>query len=250
MKRRPTSQRVSRTRATAPFQPVSSSDRETEAKRWSTAVVALENADRRAKRMATARPQQLLMVRATTTSIGSTVPNRFKDSDWPHAMELASASWSRKPASSHRCPRLTGLAALRGRSGPGRHLPEADGCTPERVVAGETLSGHGLLESLLHPGQQRSVLDHRHEHGAGVPHIEEVPLPRPLEVAAVAEPTAPEPWDLVVGPVGLGGVGHLLPQPDDLALLLIDEHPLIRVDPAFEPGHLQAEGDLADLLTA
>ena len=39
-------QRGSRTRIMAPFQPFSSSDRGTEAKRWSTAVVALESAER------------------------------------------------------------------------------------------------------------------------------------------------------------------------------------------------------------
>ena len=69
------------------------------------------------------------------------------------------------------------------------------------------------------PGRSVPSLDHRHEHGAGVADVEEVALPRPLEVPAVTEPAAAEARDLVVGPVRLLGVGHLLPQAEDLSLL-------------------------------
>src|SRR6202161_384402 len=127
MKRRPTSQRGSRTRTMAPFQPFSSSDRETLAKRWSTAVVALENAESSAKRMATDRPQKFLVTRTKpeTSSVGkhtdqsdrskrSDRSERLKQPCRPDAKYLANASCSCKPASSHRCPHVRGLADTSG----------------------------------------------------------------------------------------------------------------------------------------
>jgi hypothetical protein len=53
-----------------------------------------------------------------------------------------------------------------------------------------------------------------------------------------------------VAAVRPGGVGHLLPQPEDLALGIVDEHSLVRVGPTSEAVHLGAQRELADLIPA
>src|SRR5580658_4122163 len=128
------------------------------------------------------------------------------------------------------------------------YFPQSDRRLPQREMAGQALARHGPLDALLHAGKQRAVTDHLEEDGPGVAHVEEVTLPGPLEIAGVAKPAPAQPGDLIVRAVGPGGVGHLLPQAEDLALLVVDEHLLVRVRPPFQTGHLEPQSQLADLL--
>ena len=85
---------------------------------------------------------------------------------------------------------------------------------------------------------------------AGVGVVEEVALPGPLVVAAVAEPRAAGAGDLVVRAVGLLDGRDLAPDPDQLADLLVDQDAHVRVRPLLEAGHLGAEDEAADLVAA
>ena len=87
-----------------------------------------------------------------------------------------------------------------------------------------------------------------HEHLRHVAEVEEVTLPLDQLVGIEPEPTAADAVDLVPGAVGL--VDDLLPEADDLALLLVDEHLLVLVDPVLQAFHLQAQSDVADLVDA
>src|SRR5450755_3505102 len=78
------------------------------------------------------------------------------------------------------------------------HFPQVDGPFPQWVVARKPVARHGSLHALLHAGQERPVFDHLHEGGAGVPHVEEVPLPAPLKMSGIAKPAPAEAGDLVV----------------------------------------------------
>src|SRR5688572_12647863 len=101
-----------------------------------------------------------------------------------------------------------------------------------------------------HPLGEGAVAHHLEEAGRGVAVVEPVTLEAPLEVAPVAEPRAADAGNLVVGAVGAGGGGDLLPEADDLALLLVDEDLLVRVHPTVEATHLESHCDLADLVAA
>src|SRR5664279_4156390 len=129
-------------------------------------------------------------------------------------------------------------------------LPQAHRSLSHPLVTGLPLAGCGLLEALLHALGQHPVVDNLDEGGGGVAHVEEVALPAPLVIAGVPEPTSAQTGDLVVASVGPGGVGHLLPQAEDLTLVLVDEHPLVGVGPPAQALHLEAQGVLADLVTA
>src|SRR5699024_1525628 len=87
-----------------------------------------------------------------------------------------------------------------------------------------------------------------HQDGGGIPEIEPVTVPAPPEIASVTEPAPTDAGHLVLGAVGSGGVGHLAPEPDHMALFLVDDDGLVRVLPPIEPAHLEAEGDVSDLL--
>ncbi|KIM16038.1 hypothetical protein QV65_17655 [Rhodococcus erythropolis] len=69
-----------------------------------------------------------------------------------------------------------------------------------------------------------------------------------MEVPAVAEPTTTDTVDGVVAPVLTLGIGNLLPQADHVSATFVDHKVLIRVLPAFEALHLEAESDFANLL--
>ena len=85
-----------------------------------------------------------------------------------------------------------------------------------------------------------------HEAFCDVAEVEEVTLPLDQQLVIEPEPAATDPVDLVPGAVAL--VGDLLPEADDLVLLLVDEHLLVLVDPVLQALHLQAERDVADLV--
>src|SRR5207302_492882 len=129
------------------------------------------------------------------------------------------------------------------------HVPQSDRCLAEPIVAG-LLAGRRAFHALRHSLGERAVLDHLDEGRGGVSEVEEVTLPRPLEVAAVAEPAAPDTGDDVLASVCALRVGYLLPEADHLALALVDQDVLIRVRPPVESAHLLAERDLSDLVTA
>ncbi|SHX79052.1 Uncharacterised protein [Mycobacteroides abscessus subsp. abscessus] len=78
--------------------------------------------------------------------------------------------------------------------------------------------------------------------------VEEVALPIPLAVTGIPEPAAADAVNLRLPTAGIRG--HLFPEPDHLALLIVDDHLLIRVRPALQALHLLAECDIADLVDA
>src|SRR5918993_4594987 len=86
-----------------------------------------------------------------------------------------------------------------------RRVPQAHRRLAELVVAGEPAAA---LHALRHALRQRAVREHLHEQRGGVAEIEEVALPRPHAVPAVAEPAAPDPGHLVGRAVRALGVGH------------------------------------------
>src|ERR1700733_13165915 len=127
-------------------------------------------------------------------------------------------------------------------------LPEREGSAAQPEMAGQPLARSGPLHPAAHAVRQDVGLDHFQEQRGRVPEVEEVPLPGPLPVTAVPEPAAADTGYLVLVAVGPRRVGDLLPEPDNLALHVVDQHPLIRVGPAVEPAHLQRQRDIADLV--
>src|SRR5690606_31212231 len=150
-------------------------------------------------------------------------------------------------------PALTSRPApssRQGSAGQGAGSPDRDGALPTRVVAGDRLAGRGPVEAPLHPVRQHARLHHLDEHRGDVAEVEPVAPPRPLPFPRVTEPGPADPEHLVRRPVRALGVGDLLPEADDLALALVDQDALVRVDPAVQAAHLLAEGDVADLVAA
>ncbi|SHV42698.1 Uncharacterised protein [Mycobacteroides abscessus subsp. abscessus] len=82
--------------------------------------------------------------------------------------------------------------------------------------------------------------------------VEEVALPIPLAVTGIPEPAAADAVDAQIVTAGfiISTGDHLFPEPDHLALLIVDDHLLIRVCPALQALHLLAECDIADLVDA
>ena len=99
-----------------------------------------------------------------------------------------------------------------------------------------------------HAVRQDVRLHHLDEQRAGVAEVEPIALPRPFHVPGVLEPTAADSCDLVRGTVGATCVRDLTPQPDHLALALIDDHGLVRVGPAVEAIHLEADRVVPDFV--
>src|SRR5438067_269923 len=128
-----------------------------------------------------------------------------------------------------------------------RHFPETDRRLAEAIVAG-LLAGCRPFHTLRHAFGQRPVLDHLDERRGGVSEIEEVALPRPLVAPGVPEPATADAGDFVSAPVCALRVGDLLPQPDHLALHVVDQNLLIRIRPSIQAAHLAAERDGADLV--
>src|SRR6478752_2750542 len=104
----------------------------------------------------------------------------------------------------------------------GRVSPDRYRCLSEWVVAGQLLPGQRALDPFLHTGRQVAGPDQLTEHVGNVPEVEEVALPLDLEICIESEPAAADSVDLALGAVAL--VDDLLPEPDDLTLLVVDEH--------------------------
>src|ERR1700754_4691718 len=140
----------------------------------------------------------------------------------------------------------------------GHERPQATawpGTSPDRVrgptegvVAGQLLAGHTALDAPLHPGAEITRLDELHELLRHVAEVEEAALPLDQQPLVEPEPAPPDPVDLVAGAVAL--VDDLLPEADDLVLLLVDDHLLVLVDPVLQSLHLQPQGGVADLRLA
>src|SRR5664280_1951517 len=126
-------------------------------------------------------------------------------------------------------------------------VPESDRRPAHRVVTGLAARRH-LLDAGLHPRAECVGLDHLDVGRRGVADVEEVALPAPPEVAGVAEPAAAEPGDLVVAAVLAGRVGDLLPEPEDLALGIVDQDAHVGIGPPAEALHLQPHRQLAYLV--
>src|SRR5689334_13645941 len=124
----------------------------------------------------------------------------------------------------------------------GQRSPNRNRSLAKRVVTGQLLAGEAALDALLHAVTQVPGLDEFAEHVRDVAEVEEVALPFDELVAVEAKPAAADAVDLVLGAVGL--VDDLFPEADDLALLLVDEHLLVLVDPVLQALHLQAERDV------
>src|SRR5262245_669987 len=94
-------------------------------------------------------------------------------------------------------------------------------------VPRRNLPRHHALDALLHRDAELPGLDQLHEACHRVAEVEEVPLPRPVVVAGVAEPRASHALDLVVAAVVAGRGRDLAPERHDLAALLVDQHRII-----------------------
>src|ERR1700733_14047490 len=127
-------------------------------------------------------------------------------------------------------------------------LPDRNGCLSERVVTGQLLAGEAALDPLLHAFRQLAGLHQIQIQRLNVAEVEEVSLPFDLGVGIETEPAAADAVDLGLRVVRVGD--DLLPEADDLALLVVDDDFLVRVLPVLETLHLQAEGDIANLVDA
>ncbi|CFR68083.1 Uncharacterised protein [Mycobacterium tuberculosis] len=78
--------------------------------------------------------------------------------------------------------------------------------------------------------------------------VEEIALPVPFPAAGIPEPAAANAVHLLLGAIGVGG--NLFPEPNHLALFLVDDDPLIGVAPALQAVHFLAQRNVADLVDA
>src|ERR1700677_5131745 len=120
----------------------------------------------------------------------------------------------------------------------GERLPDRNGCLSERVVTGQLLAGEAALDPLLHAFGQLAGLHQIQIQRLNVAEVEEVSLPFDLGVGIETEPAAADAVDLGLRVVRVGD--DLLPEADDLALLVVDDDFLVRVLPVLEALHLEA----------
>src|ERR1700756_6037686 len=124
--------------------------------------------------------------------------------------------------------------------------PDRDGRFPQRVVAGQLLTGEAALDPLRHALGQLAGLHQVQIQRLNVAEVEEVALPLDELVGVEPKPAPADPVDLLLAAVPVDD--DLLPETDDLTLAVVDEDLLVRVLPVPEAFHFQTERDVADLV--
>src|SRR5262249_48391982 len=143
----------------------------------------------------------------------------------------------RSQARRSRAPRIVAIGSI---------SPDRDGCFTQRVVTGELFAGEAALYPLLHALGQLARLHQIHIQDLNVTEVEEVALPLDEFVGVEPKPAAADPVDLLLPPVAIDD--DLLPEADDLTLLVVDEDLLVGVLPVLQALHFQPERDVADLV--
>src|ERR1700737_2851551 len=125
-------------------------------------------------------------------------------------------------------------------------LPKGHRRLADRVPAPRLLAGHGVLEALEHRVGQFARLDQLLVARRDVAKVEEVALPIEFAVSRVWEPPGTDTKNQLL--IAIDVAGEMLPEAHDFADLVVDNHPLVGVFPAFKAFHLLPEGDVADLV--
>src|ERR1700681_1502959 len=125
-------------------------------------------------------------------------------------------------------------------------LPQGHRRLADRVPALRLLAGHRMLEALEHRVGQFARLDQLLVARRNVAKVEEVALPVEFAVSRVSEPAATDTMNQLL--IAIDVAGEMLPEADDFADLVVDNHPLVGVFPPLEAFHLLPHGDVADLV--